>query len=77
MENIDALNSEISEAIKKATDLKDLEEIQSVLSAHPGQTPVLLHLQSGTGKRATIECGELFRVRKSEALQAALGRWMD
>jgi hypothetical protein len=38
---------------------------------------VHLHLQSGTGKRATIECGEQFRVRNSEALEAALGRWMD
>ena len=55
----------------------DLEEIQSVLASHPGETPVLLHLQSGTGKRATIECGEQFRVDKSESLTAALGRWMD
>ena len=55
----------------------DLETIQSVLTAHPGNTPVLLHLQSGTGKRATIECGEQFRVEKSEALATALGRWMD
>lgn len=56
---------------------EDLEEIQSVLASHPGETPVLLHLQSGTGKRATIECGEQFRVHKSESLTAALGRWMD
>ena len=59
------------------SDLEDLEEIQSVLGAHPGPTAVHLHLQSGTGKRATIECGEQFRVRNSEALEAALGRWMD
>jgi DNA polymerase III alpha subunit len=56
---------------------EDLEEIQSVLASHPGETPVLLHLQSGTGRRATIECGEQFRVHKSESLTAALGRWMD
>ena len=57
--------------------VEDLEEIQGVLTSHPGETPVLLHLQSGTGRRATIECGAQFRVQKSEALAAALGRWMD
>ena len=57
--------------------VEDLEEIQGVLTSHPGETPVLLHLQSGTGMRATIECGVQLRVQKSEALTAALGRWMD
>lgn len=57
--------------------VEDLEEIQSVLTSHPGKTPVLLHLQCGTGKRATIECGAQFCVQKSEALDAALGRWID
>ncbi|MEE2623981.1 MAG: DNA polymerase III subunit alpha, partial [Verrucomicrobiota bacterium] len=59
------------------SEVEDLEEIQSVLASYPGETPVLLHMQSGTGKRATIECGEQFRVHKSESLTAALGRWMD
>ena len=57
--------------------VEDLKEIEGVLASHPGKTPVLLHLQSGTGKRATIECGEQFRVERSEALSSALGRWMD
>ena len=57
--------------------VEELEAIEGVLAAHPGKTPVLLHLQSGTGKRATIECGEQFRVQRSEALATALGRWMD
>ena len=35
------------------------------------------NFQSGTGKRATVECGEQFRIQKSEALSAALGRWVD
>ena len=57
--------------------VEDLREIQEVLSSHPGETPVLLHFQSGTGKRATVECGEQFRVKKSEALSTALRRWVD
>ena len=57
--------------------VEDLKEIEGVLASHPGKTPVLLHLQSGTGKRATIECGDQFRVERSEALSSALGRWMD
>ncbi len=56
--------------------VEDLEAIQRVLSSHPGKTPVLLHLQSGTGRRATVECGDQFRVRKCEELQRALGRWL-
>ncbi|MBB80894.1 MAG: DNA polymerase III subunit alpha [Roseibacillus sp.] len=57
--------------------VEDLKKIEEVLASHPGKTPVLLHFQSGTGKRATVECGEQFRVQKSEALSAALGRWVD
>ena len=57
--------------------VEDLRKIEEVLASHPGKTPVLLHFQSGTGKRATVECGEQFRVQKSEALSAALGRWVD
>jgi DNA polymerase-3 subunit alpha len=57
--------------------VEDLRKIEEVLASHPGKTPVLLHFQSGTGKRATVECGEQFRVQKSEALSVALGRWVD
>lgn len=57
--------------------VEDLRKIEEVLASHPGETPVLLHFQSGTGKRATVECGEQFRVQKSEALSVALGRWVD
>jgi DNA polymerase-3 subunit alpha len=57
--------------------VEDLRQIKEILASHPGKTPVLLHFQSGTGKRATVECGEQFQVQKSEALSAALGRWVD
>jgi len=56
---------------------KDLETIRSVLEQHPGETPVEIHLQSGTGKRATIEAGESLRVRKSAELSRALAEWLD
>ena len=56
---------------------KDLETIRSVLEQHPGETPVEIHLQSGTGKRATIEAGESLRVNKSAELSRALAEWLD
>lgn len=54
---------------------EDLEKIRSILAEHPGNTPVEIHLQSGTGKRATIEAGENLRVKKSVALTKALAEW--
>jgi len=56
---------------------RDLQEIREVLAAHPGKTPVLIHFQNSAGKRATIELGENHRVRRSEKLEDALGRWLD
>lgn len=55
----------------------DLLEIRKILAQHPGKIPVELHLQSGTGKRATITCGEHLFVKKSAALNKALAPWMD
>ena len=53
----------------------ELKEIHAVLTAHPGPTPVLLHVQSGNGRRATIECGEQFYVKRSEELDKALAKY--
>ena len=55
--------------------LKELEEIHAILTAHPGSTPVVLHVKSGNGRRATIECGEKFRVTRSPELERALAEW--
>ena len=55
--------------------LKELEEIHAILTAHPGSTPVLLHVKSGNGRRATIECGKKFRVMRCPALERALAEW--
>ncbi|WP_193210861.1 DNA polymerase III subunit alpha [Luteolibacter marinus] len=55
----------------------DLAEIRDVLSANPGKVPVFLHFQNSAGKRATLELGESYRVRRGEKLEKALGRWMD
>ncbi len=54
---------------------QDLQKIRSILAEHPGSTPVEIHLQSGSGKRATIEAGETLRVKKSPALTKALAEW--
>ena len=55
----------------------DLESIRKILKEHPGETPVEIHLQSGTGKRATIQAGENLRVEKSAALSKALAEWSE
>lgn len=55
----------------------DLEEIRAAISENPGKTPVILHFQNSAGKRATMELGEEFKVRRGEKAEAALGRWMD
>lgn len=57
--------------------VEDLEAIQTVLQSHPGNTQVLLHLQSGSGRRATVECGARFHVNRSAELEKALTRWLD
>ena len=54
-----------------------LESIRNILGEHPGETPVEIHLQSGTGKRATVQAGENFRVNKSAALDKALAKWTE
>jgi len=56
---------------------EDLLAIQKILSQHPGKTPVEFHLQSGTGRRATVVCGEKYFVKKSPALDNALSPWTD
>ena len=55
----------------------DLESIRDILAEHPGETPVEIHLQSGTGKRATVQAGESYRVKKSAALEKALAKWSE
>ena len=56
---------------------QDLLAIRKILAQHPGKIPVELHLQSGTGRRATITCGDHLYVTKSAALEKALHPWMD
>ena len=56
---------------------QDLREIREAIAEHPGKTPVLIHFQNSAGKRATVELGENYRVRRGLKLETALGRWMD
>jgi DNA polymerase-3 subunit alpha len=55
---------------------QDLKEIREAIEAHPGKTPVVIHFQNSAGKRATVELGEAYTVRRSAKLEAALGRWL-
>ena len=57
------------------SDTEDLVQIRNLLRSHPGKTPVVLHFQSGTGRRATVECGSAFKVQRSPGLERALARW--
>jgi DNA polymerase-3 subunit alpha len=54
----------------------DLLEIRNALSKHPGNTPVLLHFQNSAGRRVTVAANEAFNIKRSEALEAALDRWL-
>lgn len=56
---------------------EDLERIRGILVEYPGEVAVVIHVQSGAGKRASVELGEEFWVRMSPALVRELGPWMD
>ena len=55
----------------------DRIELHTILKQHLGSTPVEIHLQSGTGKRATIEAGESLRIKKCASLSESLAEWME
>lgn len=55
----------------------DLLEIKSAISKHPGTTPVLLHFQNSAGRRVTVAANESFNVKRNEALETALDRWLE
>ncbi len=57
-------------------DTKDLDQIKAILEKHPGKVPVLLHVQSGAGTRATIELSEEFHAKLSPALERELAPWI-
>ena len=56
---------------------RDLEDIRQALAANPGKIPVFLHFQNSAGRRATVELGESYRVKRTDVLERALGRWLD
>ena len=56
---------------------RDLTEIMEALTKHPGNTPVLLHFQNSAGRRVTVAANESFNVKRNEALEASLDRWLE
>jgi DNA polymerase-3 subunit alpha len=56
---------------------RDLTEIRDTLTANPGKVPVFLHFQNSAGRRATVELGAAYHVKRTELLEKALGRWID
>jgi DNA polymerase-3 subunit alpha len=55
----------------------DLQDIRHIITGYPGKTPVWLHFQNSSGKRATIELPELYHVKRSDELLQALDKWID
>ena len=55
----------------------DLQRIKSIIAEYPGKAPVLLHIQNGAGKRATIELAEEFLVNPNPALNRELAAYMS
>ena len=56
---------------------EDLAEIRNLLKENPGKVPVVMHFQNSAGKRATMELGENYKVRRGSNLEKGLARWMD
>jgi DNA polymerase-3 subunit alpha len=56
---------------------RDLTEIRETLAANPGKVPVFLHFQNSAGRRATVELGAAYHVKRTDLLEKALGRWID
>jgi hypothetical protein len=55
---------------------EDLQKIKNILAEYPGKTPVLMHIQSGAGKRVTMELPEKYHAIFNVALQRELAPWM-
>lgn len=56
---------------------RDLEDIHFIIAGYPGHTPVHLHFQNSAGRRATIELGTAFNVKRSVELEDELARWIE
>ena len=54
----------------------DLQKIKNILAEYPGKTPVMMHIQSGAGKRVTMELPEKYYATFNVALQRELAPWM-
>jgi DNA polymerase III alpha subunit len=55
---------------------RDLDDILSIIAAHPGKTPIVLHIHHLDGRRITIEADASFAVKRSDALLGALDPWI-
>ncbi len=56
---------------------RDLEDIRFIIAGYPGHTPVHLHFQNSAGRRATVELGTAFNVKRSVELEDELARWIE
>ena len=56
---------------------EDLKQIKEIVQKNPGRSPVVVHVVSGTGRRALIETGENFKVARSKKLTKELAAWTE
>ncbi len=56
---------------------RDLDDIHFIIAGYPGHTPVRIHFQNSAGRRATIELGPAFHVKRSAELEDELARWIE
>lgn len=56
---------------------RDLEDIHFIIAGYPGHTPVHIHFQNSAGRRATVELGAAFNVKRSPELEDELGKWIE
>jgi DNA polymerase-3 subunit alpha len=56
--------------------VRDLHRIKDILAEYPGKIPVVIHVQNGAGKRATIELPPEFYVSDAPALKRELTPWI-
>jgi DNA polymerase III subunit alpha len=55
----------------------DLESLKGILSAHPGEVPVIFEITTPTGGLVKVEAGKEFRVEQTRSLVQELLGWMS
>jgi DNA polymerase-3 subunit alpha len=55
----------------------DLESLKGILSAHPGEVPVIIEIKTTSGGLVKVQAGKEFRVEQTRSLVQELLGWMS